>query len=219
MENLVIIFVTIVILFSATLVTFRLGKSIIFSYLATLGTIAAFLSPLVIDIFGMPLSFQEIFYATLFFSTDVISEHWGKEKARKIIWVVLFSFLSVGLLLGVSTILEVSQVDFIQPHLQKLMEVSPRILLAGFILFVVEQNLDITLFHRIRKKTKGKFLWLRNCGSTMISQLFDTLVFYPIAFYGVYENLLSLMLTAFLFKISIVLLDTPFMYLSYKFKR
>jgi len=75
MQNLMIILLLVISLFLGTLVAFRLGKSIMFAYLATLGTAAAFLSPLVIDLFGFPLSFQEIFYATIFFSTDIISEH------------------------------------------------------------------------------------------------------------------------------------------------
>jgi len=131
--------------------------------------------------------------------------------------VFFFSLLIAGILLTIATYTKPSSIDFVQSHLQVLIKVSPRILLAGFILFLFEQNLDITIFHKIKEKTNNKYLWLRNCFSTITTQSFDTLVFYPIAFYGIYENLTMLMLTALAFKICIALLDTPFMYLSYKF--
>ncbi|MBT7337536.1 queuosine precursor transporter, partial [Candidatus Peregrinibacteria bacterium] len=58
--------------------------------------------------------------------------------------------------------------------------------------------------------------WLRNNGSTVISQFLDSIIFFGIAFYGVVPNIWSLILTGYVAKLIVALLDTPFIYLSYK---
>ena len=78
----------------------------------------------------------------------------------------------------------------------------------------------MTLYHFIWKKTgdNEKWLWARNCGSTLTSQAVDTLVFTFIAFWGIYENgiFVSILLTTYLFKAIVAFCDTPFVYLARK---
>ena len=79
--------------------------------------------------------------------------------------------------------------------------------------------LDVHLYMLIKKcLPSDKFLWLRNNAATMISQLFDTIIFTCIAFAGVFSNgvVLQLCVTTYLIKILIALLDTPFLYIAKK---
>ena len=82
----------------------------------------------------------------------------------------------------------------------------------------VSQNLDVFLYHFIWKKTgnSGAMLWLRNNGSTLTSQAVDTVLFTTIAFWNVYPAnvFFSILITTYLFKAVVALLDTPFMYLA-----
>ena len=168
--------------------------------------------------FGFAFAMAELFYAAIFFTTDMVSEHYGKKTAHGLVWLVVIISLTIGVLTSLATYLTPHSVDFVQPHIIAIMKIAPRILIAGLIMFIIEQHLDIWLFHKIREKTKGKKLWLRNIFSTTTTQLIDVLIFYPLAFYGVYENLTELMIAAFIFKLLMATLDTPFIYLSHKFK-
>ncbi len=90
----------------------------------------------------------------------------------------------------------------------------PRIVVGSLIAYLVSQTLDVYLFDKIKKATGEKWLWLRNNGSTAISQLVDTTLFTLIVFWGVYPKLWQFILFAYALKLTIAILDTPFMYLS-----
>ena len=76
------------------------------------------------------------------------------------------------------------------------------------------------IYHLIWKKSgnDSRFLWLRNNGSTCLSQLADTIVFTTLAFWGVYETgvFISILVTTYLFKVIVAFMDTPFIYLARK---
>ncbi len=217
--DLLLIVTIIITLLSLALMAFRFGKAIFFGYLSALAVLALFLAPFTIKIFGFVFLFGELIYATLFFSTDVIAEHWGKKAAQELVWLIIAIIVIIGLLQQMIVFFTPVAGDFIQPYIKSLLEVSSRIVIAALIMFAVEQHFDIWWFHKIKTMTRGKKLWLRNCGSTLTTQLIDVLIFYPIAFYGIHENLWQMMIAAYIFKICMVLLDTPFMYLSYKVKK
>lgn len=81
--------------------------------------------------------------------------------------------------------------------------------------------MDVWLYHRWWKFTterfgdKKKFLWLRNNGSTLISQLLNTILFNTFAFFGTYElkTLISIIISSYFIFVITSLADTPFIYL------
>ena len=89
-----------------------------------------------------------------------------------------------------------------------------RIALASFVAYLVAQNFDIWFFHKLRERTQGRHLWLRNLGSTSVSQFIDTVIFFPIAFAGIMPDLLQVMLVAYIIKIIVAVLDTPYIYIA-----
>jgi uncharacterized integral membrane protein (TIGR00697 family) len=91
---------------------------------------------------------------------------------------------------------------------------STRIILASMVAYLVAQLVDVRLFHFWKWVTKGKHLWVRNNGSTMISQLVDTVLVVGIIFYDREEPsvVLQYILDGWLFKVVMAALDTPFMY-------
>lgn len=132
--------------------------------------------------------------------------------------MVLAMFIILGnLALKFTTISDSSVISL---ALQELFTIIPRSAIASFISYLIAQSFDIWFFHAIREKTGRNKLWLRNNLSIISSMLLDSLTFFPLAFYGMVSTnvLLTLILTGWLFKISIAILDTPFMYLSYVVK-
>ena len=91
----------------------------------------------------------------------------------------------------------------------------PRVVLGSMIGYLVSQNIDVLGFHFLKQATDGRFLWLRNNGSTMISQSIDTVIFLVIAFAGLVpaQVLWQMIWMQYLLKLAIAAIDTPFVYL------
>jgi hypothetical protein len=102
-----------------------------------------------------------------------------------------------------------------QSAYESILGMVPRITLASMIAYLISQHHDVFAFHFWRQKTKGRFLWLRNNASTMVSQALDTGLFIPIAFWGTVstEVLTEMLLTQYVIKLIIAAGDTPFCYL------
>ncbi|GHU53585.1 transporter [Clostridia bacterium] len=174
-----------------------------------------------IDMFGMELTLGNALYATSFVVTDILSENHGKKAANKAVNIGLFTIIIWVAATQMITLFKPNEYDFIQPSLQSLFEVVPRISLASIFTYMVSQRVDIFLYHRFWKATGNnkKFLWLRNNGSTLISQLLDSVMFTVIAFGGQYEwkYIVTLCLTTYIVKVIVALCDTPILYLSRAF--
>lgn len=79
---------------------------------------------------------------------------------------------------------------------------------------MVSQIHDIWGFHFLKDKTSGRHLWLRNNVSTILSQAIDSFIFTFIAFFGVvdFSNFIQILITTYVFKLIVAILDTPFLY-------
>lgn len=155
-----------------------------------------------------------VVFSMTFFITDLISEKWGKKEAQQAVWAGFYSNLM--LLVSIYTVIywppAVFAIEFSEMF-SKVLALTPRIAVAGFITYLVSQHHDIWAFHFWKNKTKGKHLWLRNNASTITSQLIDSVLFITIAFYGVFP-ILPLILGQWVVKIIIALVDTPFLYVT-----
>ena len=91
-----------------------------------------------------------------------------------------------------------------------------RVTVAGLVAYIISQSHDVWAFHVWKRVTRGKWLWLRNNASTIVSQLIDTVIFITLAFYGVVPNniLLKLIIGQWMWKAVVAVLDTPFVYLG-----
>lgn len=192
----------------------------VFSVFATLlGNIAVSKN---IDLFGFSTTAGNVLYAATFLVTDILSEKYGKNEAKK---AVKYSFTIMLIwLIGTQAILwfTPNANDFVDGSLLVVFGLVPRITIASIIGYLCSQFIDVTLYHAIWKKTgddKSK-LWLRNNGSTLISQLVDTVIFTTVAFAGTYPTdvFMSIMITTYVFKAVVAIFDTPFAYLARKIK-
>jgi queuosine precursor transporter len=127
--------------------------------------------------------------------------------------LVLFVFLGQFVLHFVP----VPDSDDVSIAMETLFSAVPRIAVASFTAYAIAQSLDIWLYHYIREKTTERLLWVRNNGSTLVSQLVDSVVFFSLAFAGTVplNVLIKIIFTGYLLKILVALMDTPLIYLSY----
>jgi len=196
------------------LVAFRLGKNWLIGLIAALAVLMNIFVIKGMYLFGLAATGGNVLYASIFLSTDLLSEHYGKKQANLAVRVGFF--VSIFFLITSQLIIKFVPADYdiAQEAMITLFTLAPRIVFGSLTAYIISQHLDIWSFEKIKKMTKGKHLWLRNNGSTMTSQLIDSIIFTLIAFWGVYPNLLQLILFTYLIKIIVAAIDTPFIYLS-----
>jgi uncharacterized integral membrane protein (TIGR00697 family) len=174
-------------------------------------------------LFRFEISVGILPYPITFLITDIISEIYGKKKASQVVITGIFaSFFSVLIVLvaNYTPATEWSPVDNIL--FTKVFGLSPIAVMASMMAYLFAQFIDIKIFHFWKEKTKGKHLWLRNNFSTFSSQFIDTFtVVLLLTLFDVLSWRLfgSLLLSGFLFKIIVALLDTPLLYVAVYFFR
>ena len=219
MPNELIFIITVLIYLGSVLGLYKLfGKNGLYAF-AVFGTLLGNIAVCKnVDIFGVATTAGNVLYASTFLVTDILSEKYGRKDAAK---AVAYSFsIMILWMLGTQLILwfTPNANDYINESLKTVFGLVPRITVASLMGFVCSQNIDVFLYHFIWKRTgSGKSkLWLRNNGSTLTSQLIDTVIFTFTAFWGVYPNdvFVSILLTTYLFKAAVALMDTPFMYIA-----
>ncbi|MAN58606.1 MAG: hypothetical protein CMC08_02070 [Flavobacteriaceae bacterium] len=157
-------------------------------------------------------------YPITFLITDIISEVYGKKKANRVVTAGIFASFFSLLIVWVATAVPATAWSPIGDSLfNEVFGATAIAVLASTIAYLLAQYIDIQIFHFWKRLTKGKYLWLRNNFSTFTSQFVDTFsVLFLLCSFGKIDWALfgSLLLSGFLFKVLIAILDTPFLYLS-----
>jgi len=172
-----------------------------------------------IEIFGIVTSVGLLGYPPTFLITDIVEEVRGKEATKIFVHAGFLSLCIAIFFVFVSTGLPPSP---LYPHNEAYKYVfsnSMRMILASMTAFVISQYHDIWAFNFWKQKTNGKYLWLRNNFSTIVSQLLDSIVFMFIAFYRATPEMdvaavFFMILPLWTLKVIFALLDTPFVYLG-----
>ncbi len=192
---------------------------------------------------SMQIAVGVLAYPLTFLCTDLVSELYGRARANFLVTVGLVLNLFI---LGVMTLGNfMPAIDpSVQPPWQTLPLASPvglpdgssvegstelfsllyatttGAVFASMIAYVLAQYVDVYVFHFLRKKTDGKHLWLRNNGSTLISQAVDSITVISVTFGAVFlagkmslQVIIGLMLSNYVFKLLSALADTPIIYL------
>lgn len=200
----------------AVLIYRTLGKEGLIGLIVTEIILSNILVMKLINIFGITSTLGNITYATIFFSTDILSERYGKREAQRAVWVGFAASVISLVIIKFALTLKPAPQDTANKYLVGLFRLYPRVLFASWTAYIVSQNHDVWAFHFWKRKTHGRFLWLRNNASTMVSQLIDSVLFVTIAFLGVFPAsiFIEVLLTTYFIKWIIAAFDTPFIYLS-----
>lgn len=222
MNELILILSVIVIYGFALLGYFLFGRSGLYA-LSGIATIFANIEVVImIKAFGLEQTLGNVLFAVTFLITDILSECEGKKSANKAVIIGIFCSVFF-LILSQSWFLYVpSESDWAMPSIRAVFQNTPRMIMASLVVYAASQLFDVWLYHKwwafTEKKfgDKRRFLWLRNNGSTLISQLINSLLFTVLAFAGTYDilTLLSIFGSGYIIFIFTTLLDTPAVYLA-----
>ena len=205
-----------------TLVLYRLfGKAGLQVAIALAILMANLQGPKLTIIFGLQTSLGVIFYSSIFFATDVLSENYGKAAANKAVRmgfavsVIVLIMLSLALLFLPSSKPETAGFSAsIHNAFATIVNYTPRFIFGSLLAYYISQHFDVWAFHKIKSLTGERWLWLRNNGSTMASQVIDTAIYSLVTWWGIVDLKTALALGAakYLFKIVIAMIDTIFIY-------
>lgn len=225
---------TLVFCFLAILILLRwFGPGGLYVYIAVaiVGANIQVLKAVKFGIYSEPVALGTILFSTTYLCTDILNEYYSARQARKGVMLgfaasLLFTcFMLFGL--GFQPI-DVNGVgrDWAwaaenHGHMKALFIPAPAILLAGMTAYLCSQFHDIWIYNFLKKLTGGKFLWLRNNGSTLLSALIDNAIFSIMAWKILAEEALPWKVIIFTFilgtyglRIAVALLDTPLIYLA-----
>ena len=169
-----------------------------------------------VEVFGFVATLGNVLYGSIFFATDILSEVYGRKAAQRGVWLGFIGMLLMTLWMQIGLRFIPHASDFAQGSLSTIFGLMPRIAAGSMVAYLVSQHHDIWAFLFWKKRTKGRFLWLRNNASTMASQGIDSIIFCSIALWGLYDTnvWLQILLSTYVMKLFVAAIDTPFLYLA-----
>jgi uncharacterized integral membrane protein (TIGR00697 family) len=173
----------------------------------------------IIPFLGLSTSVSLFMIPITFLITDIVAEVYGRKMAESFVWIGVISLAVITAFVALFVWLPAHERFIYDSDYRNIFGISIRFLVASIVAFVISQIHDIWAFEFWKKKTKGRWLWLRNNASTVISQGLDTLIFMFIAFYGITPEfntlfIIELSIPYYVFRIGFALIDTPFVYLG-----
>lgn len=223
--NELLILLTLLISFSATLLFYRLfSKPGLYAWIAICAILANIEVTILVRAFGMTQTLGNALFASSFLATDILSELCSKEDAERGVKIGIATSAVFILFSVIWQFYTPAENDWAYSSIKTLFSNTPRILTASLAAYAVSEFVDVKLYHLIWNFTEKKsgdkksFLWLRNNAATLIAQAVNIVIFNFGAFAGVYGLMELVSITAMCYVIYIFtsLLDTPFIYLARK---
>jgi uncharacterized integral membrane protein (TIGR00697 family) len=177
---------------------------------------------------GFNLTCGVLLWPLEFIMTDIVNEYYGPKAVRRIsftaVALIAYAFLMYFMAIGVPAAdfwkpINVSKgVPDMQAAFSGIFGQGMRIIVGSIVAFLVSQVVDVTVFHKIKKATGDKHMWLRATGSTLVSQLIDSYIVLFIAFSGVFswQQILAFGIMNYIYKATMAIVLTPVIYVAEK---
>lgn len=227
MPNELLLILSLIVLYGAVLIFYRLFGKLGLYVWTVIATIAANIEVLIlVDAFGMEQTLGNVLFASTFLVTDILSENHGKKEANVAVNIGIATSIAFIVISQSWMLYTPAASDFASPAIATIFSNTPRLMLASLIVYAICQKFDVWAYHAwwaFTNKKCGdskKFLWLRNNGSTLISQLLNAILYTFGAFFGTYDipTLISIVFASYVIFIVTSLADTPIVYLARKMK-
>ncbi len=155
-----------------------------------------------------------LFFPISYVFGDILTEVYGYARARRVVWAGFAALAFASFMAWVIVQLPPAAGWTNQPAYETIFGATPRIVAASLIAFCAGEFVNAYVLARMKVMTQGRGLWARMIGSTGIGQGVDTLIFYPVAFYGVWSNelLLAVMGANYLLKVGWEIVALPVTY-------
>lgn len=162
-----------------------------------------------------------LFFPISYLFGDILTEVYGYARSRKVIWAGFGALIFASLMSLVITSLP--DAPTMSPEQRSAINTifgqTPRIVAASLMAFWIGEFVNSFVLAKLKVWSEGKFLWVRTIGSTILGEIADSMIFYPVAFFGVWSNeqLISVMIGNYFIKVLWEVFATPFTYLIVNF--
>ncbi|MFA6524712.1 MAG: queuosine precursor transporter [Patescibacteria group bacterium] len=145
---------------------------------------------------------------------DILTEVYGYRQSRRVIWLGFVCALLMSITIMVIGKLPADQSWPNQSAYDVILGLTPRLVIASLIAYFAGEFSNAIILAKLKIITKGKWLWSRTIGSTIVGELVDSLLFILIAFYGILprELLVSIIISNYVFKLGFEVVLTPVTY-------
>jgi hypothetical protein len=166
--------------------------------------------------FGLILPVGVIIFPISYITGDVLTEVYGYAQTRRVIWLGFACNLLVVSAFWIGKVLPPPEFWDGQAAYERILGYAPRLLMASFFAYLAGEFLNAYVLARMKMATKGRWLWSRTIGSTLVGQGVDSLVFMILAFWGILPHgaLATAILTQWMAKSAYEAAATPLTYLA-----
>jgi uncharacterized integral membrane protein (TIGR00697 family) len=158
-----------------------------------------------------------LFFPISYIFGDILTEVYGYGRDRRVVWAGFAALMFASLMAWVVISLPPARTDFMasyQGHLEGVFGNSRRIAAGSMIAFWAGSFANSYVLAKMKIWTRGRWLWTRTIGSTLVGELVDSSLFYGIAFYGIWAtgDLVKITIAQYLLKTSWEVVMTPVTY-------
>lgn len=220
MNNAIILFIEVAVIFSALLVCYKLfGKYGVFAWVGIATVLANVITAKNADILGLSTAIGTVMFASTFLATDILSENHSEKDAKTAVFIGLFADVLLIVSTQIALLYKPSAIDYADDAMRTLFSLNLRISLASMVMYFVANMADVKIFTKM--KEKGTALWLRNNVATIVCNCLENFGFIWLAFVGIYDTvtILEIALATSAVEMIVAVLDTPFIYVARKLKQ
>lgn len=217
--NELIILCEIVVVFSILLICKKLfGKIGVMVWVSLATVLANIITAKNVNVFGLSTAIGTVMFASTFLATDILAECYSPEDAKKAIKIGLFSNVILIVSTQIALLYTPSEFDYANDAMKTLFSLNLRISIASAAMYYIANMADIYVFGKIKQKTDGRMLWLRNNVATILCNCLENFGFIGLAFAGIYDfqTIMTIALSTSVIEALVAVCDTPFLYVAKK---
>ncbi len=168
---------------------------------------------------GITIGGALLFFPLTYLFGDVLTEVYGYKKSRKVIWAGFVAMGFAALASWLIVFLPPAPDWQFQREVEVVFQQTPRLALASMLAYFAGEFTNSVTMAKMKILTKGRWLWTRLIGSTLAGEAVDTVILYPLAFYGIWPNqlLARVAITSYIFKVLWELIAMPITYRLVKY--
>lgn len=215
--NELILLIEVVIVFGMVLAShFLFKREGVIAWVAIATILANIITAKNAEIFGLSTAIGTVMFASIFLATDILSECYSKEDAKKAVYIGLAANVVLICATQIALHYTPSEFDYADGAMQTLFSLNLRISIASAVMYFVSNIADVYLFNKLKDKMHGRALWLRNNVSTILCNCLENFGFIGLAFWGIYDvkTIFTIALSTSIIELIVAILDTPFLYIA-----
>ncbi len=167
-----------------------------------------------VSIYGFTFGAGVFFFPISYLCGDILTEVYGYAHSRRVVWAGLSAIIFASLMSFVIVYLPAPPNWERQAHVAAIFGQTPRIVVASLIAYFCGEFTNSFVMAKMKIWSKGRHLWMRTIGSTVVGEAVDSGIFIPLAFLGVWEThlLIKAMVGGYVMKVAWEIIATPFTY-------